>query len=166
MDSSLCLCVLRTSNIQLHIWYIGRSSMQHKTFFSGQLTIYLGNNSKSVALLTLFESEMERCFIVVFASHVFGFSRNIHSIGFVWCYFLMLNHILFGWGVCLSIYCLHEWLFWSFIVCLIHLSQWFLALLVEITTKIIESLKCCLCHNILLSSFIYSAWFIYSLQVC
>ena len=108
---------------------------------------------------------MERCFIVVFASHVFGFSRNIHSIGFVWCYFLMLNHILFGWGVCLSIYCLHEWLFWSFIVCLIHLSQWFLALLVEITTKIIESLKYCLCHNILLSSFLYSAWFFTSMLV-
>ena len=78
----------------------------------------------------------------------------------------MLNHILFYWSVCLVIYCLNKWLLRLFIVWLNHLSEPFLAVLVEIAIKIIENLKYCLYHNIFLSPFIYSDWLLTNMLVC
>ena len=77
----------------------------------------------------------------------------------------MFNHRLFGWSVYLAIYCLNEWLLWLFIVWLKHFSASFLAVLAKIAIKIIESLKHCLYHNILLSPFIYSGWFFTNMLV-
>ena len=70
----------------------------------------------------------------------------------------MFNHILFGLSVYLAIYCLNEWLWWLFIVWLNHFSE-------SIAIKIIESLKHCLYHNMLLSPIIYSGWFFANMLV-
>ena len=60
------------------------------------LQFNLVKTAKVLFLLTLFESEIQRHFVIEVVCHVFGFSRNIYSIGF------------FGVSKCQTIYCLVE----------------------------------------------------------
>ena len=69
----------------------------------------------------------------------------------------MLKHII--WLKCLlrHIYFLTKWSFLLFIVWLNHLSELFLAVLVEIAIKIIESMKYSLSQYFAFPSMVYSA---------